>query len=110
MNLVGPLLLIGYLLITLLLPIYSANTFMRNRGLPILSRIGMATIALLSGCLGFVIAIFSVAHARKPGHDLIDMWGVAAALFFGFLLGVPLGIWAGAWTTALLVVRFGRRP
>ncbi|HZT40815.1 MAG TPA: hypothetical protein VFA07_01435 [Chthonomonadaceae bacterium] len=108
MSLFGPLLLIGYILIALLLPIYSANVFMRLRGLPILDRVGMAFLALLSGCLGFVMAIFIVAHTRKPGHDPIDMWGVAAAVSFGFLLGVPLGTWAGAWTTALLKVRFSR--
>ncbi|HLV81944.1 MAG TPA: hypothetical protein VKT32_16770 [Chthonomonadaceae bacterium] len=109
MSLVGPLFLIGYLLIALLLPIYSANTFMRLHGLPALSRLGMAFIALLGGCLGFVIAIYTVAHTRRPGHDLMDMWGVAAAIGFGFLLGVPLGTWSGAWITALLEVRFGRK-
>jgi hypothetical protein len=99
---------LAYFIVVFVLPIRTASDLVqRLTGSWKWSDV-IVVASLIGGVLGFVCDVTWVARVTPPGHDLFNAWGLAAAIFTGMLIGLPLGTWSGAWGSALLILWRGR--
>ena len=91
---------IGYLSFALILPIFSACHFLHQRGNSYGSLVLVAFCGILGGSIGcFSMYVYTGNLPQAPGE-----WGNLFRLVgYCLLIGLPLGVWSGTWSSACLV-------